>query len=79
MERGVAPKTANTRNSPDNRRRLAPNLRGNCEEIARKLQEEGFTGGLPAHNAREFRRAACPVPGMASVGGWLWMAVDGCG
>lgn len=51
MERGVAPKTANTRNCRDIRRRLA----GKLWATPRKQQEEGFAGGLPARNARMFR------------------------
>ena len=69
MERGVAPKTANTRNLPDIRRRLA----GQSQATPRKRQEEGFTRGLPAHNARMFRHEPAPAVGTLLSRG---MAVD---
>lgn len=55
MERGVAPKTGNTRNPPDIRRRLA----GQSQATPWKQQEEGFTGGLQARNARVLPYRAC--------------------
>ena len=45
-----------------------------CAELARKSQEEGFAGGLPARNMPEFRTAACPA---SAHGVSRWMAVDG--
>lgn len=69
MERGVAPKTANTRNLPDIRRRLA----GQSQATPGKQQEEGFTGGLPACNARMFWHGPAPAVGTLLSRG---MAVD---
>ena len=65
----MAPKTANTRNPPDTRRRLA----GQSQATPGKWQEEGFTGGLPARNVRMFRHGPAPAVGTPLSRG---MAVD---
>ena len=48
--------------TPETRPIIAGDLRRTCAELARNLQEEGFTGGLPARNSRMFRMAACYAP-----------------
>ena len=41
--------------------KLATYSQETCAELARKPQEEGFTGGLPAHNMPGIRTTACPA------------------